>query len=398
MLPIKPILISILDQDLYKFAMQQAVLELFPEANAKYTFINRGPQTFSENFLKQLQYSINSFRDLKLSSTDADFLKNKCKYLKLPYLNYLKNYKFDPQEVSAQLVSDPLDPQKKQLQIEINGPWHKTILWEVPLMAMISEIYFQDTNKEIDKKTNESFIKKTKNKSQQLDAANCKYADFGTRRRFGFAAQDEAIKTLAGGKGFMGTSNVFFAKKYNIKPIGTMAHEWIMGCSALEGLRNANYFALQNWARIYNAELGIALTDTYGSDAFFKNFNLRLSKLYDGLRHDSGDPIEFGYKAIEHYKNFKIDPTSKTIVFSDGLNTDKAVQLQKEFYSKIKLSFGIGTHFTNDFDNVIPLNMVIKLKSINDIQVVKISDTPAKATGDADALKVAHWTFFNTPL
>jgi len=177
-----------------------------------------------------------------------------------------------------------------------------------------------------------------------------------------------------------------------VKPIGTMAHEWIMGVSALEGLRHANRFALHKWKDVYKADLGIALTDTFGSDAFWEDFDLELAKVYDGVRHDSGDPLIFGEMAIKHYESLGIDPKSKTIVFSDGLNVDKALEIQKFFEGRIKTSYGIGTHFTNDFETP-ALSMVIKLRSIDGIPVVKLSDESGKETGDERALEIANWTF-----
>jgi nicotinate phosphoribosyltransferase len=224
------------------------------------------------------------------------------------------------------------------------------------------------------------------------------FAEFGTRRRRSYAIQDKVIQAFQTYGGFNGTSNVHFAMKYNLKPIGTMAHEWIMGVSALEGLRHANFHALQNWVRVYNADLGIALTDTFGTPAFFKNFNMRLAKLYDGVRHDSGDPFEFADKVIEHYKSLGIDPMSKVIVFSDGLNVEKCLEIAKYCNGKIRFSFGIGTHFTNDFEGSPALNMVIKIWMCDGVHVVKLGDGTGKTMGDPDAVRVAQWTFLDTPL
>ena len=186
---------------------------------------------------------------------------------------------------------------------------------------------------------------------------------------------------------------MFFAMKYGLRPIGTMAHEWLMGMTVLEGLRNCNYYSLQNWVRVYNADLGIALTDTYGTPAFFKNFNVRLAKLYDGVRHDSGDAYKFTDAVVAHYKNLGIDPMSKIIVFSDGLNVAEAAKIKKYCEGKIKCSFGIGTSLTNDFEGSKALNMVIKLWSCDGVPVVKLSDSPGKVMGDPDAVRVAQWMF-----
>ncbi len=389
----QPIINSILDTDLYKLTMQQAVLELFPEAVVSYRFKNRGDQRFTPEFLKELQNQINCMSQLRLASDEYSRLKEKIPFFKPWYLEYFKNYRFNPDEIKISL------DKTNDLVIEPTGLWHSTILWEVPLMAIISELYFKmiDTDWEND---SINILNKAIEKSAVMESNKAMFADFGTRRRRSHDIQSKVIEGLMYHDTFVGTSNVYFAMKYGLKPIGTMAHEFIMGMSVLEGLRNANYYALQNWVRVYNSDLGIALTDTFGSDAFFRNFNKRLSKLYDGLRHDSGCPFAFTDKAIAHYKKMGIDPKSKVIVFSDGLNIDKALEIAKYCKgnlsrSRIKCSFGIGTHFTNDFDNSKALNMVIKLWSCEGIPVVKLSDTPGKVMGNADAVKVAQWTFFN---
>jgi nicotinate phosphoribosyltransferase len=296
-------------------------------------------------------------------------------------------------------------------------------------MALISELYFKiigtkwedEKSKEATIFPNEKWENNGWNKNSQRENAilkisdmnnyNANFADFGTRRRRSFKTQDTVIKAFidyqrdfkklypeSHRSSFVGTSNVYFAMKYNLKAIGTYPHEWIMGNSVLEGLRNANYYAMHNWVKVYNANLGIALTDTYGTDAFLNNFNLRLSKLYGGVRWDSGDWRVFTDKIIDHYKKLKIDPLSKTIVFSDNLNIEKAVEINNYCKNKIKCSFGIGTFLTNDFQDSPALNMVIKLWSVNNIPVVKLSDSSGKVMGDTDAIRVAKWTFNNTPL
>jgi len=385
----KQIITSLLDSDLYKFTMQQAVLELFYGTQVEYRFKNRGSQRFNTAFLAELKRQIRLMSTIFLSDTEYSWVKTNIPFFTPSYLEYLKNYRFDPNEVHVSLDSE------NNLVIDIKGSWHSTILWEVPLMALISELYFKmiDTEWSYDGQQ-----EKANDKIRLLSKNGCLFADFGTRRRRSSQNQDmlnrifSDYKTLFSDATFVGTSNVFFAMKYNLKPIGTMAHEWIMGVSVLEGLRHANFFALQDWVRVYNADLGIALTDTFGTPAFFENFNMRLAKLYDGVRHDSGDPIEFGEKVIAHYEKLGIDPKSKVIVFSDGLNAEKAVKIQNYFKGKIKISFGIGTYFTNDFDDSPALNMVIKLWMCGGVYVVKLGDGGGKTMGDPDAVKVAQWT------
>jgi nicotinate phosphoribosyltransferase len=391
---------SILDNDLYKFTMQLAVLELFPKAEAEYRFTNRGFQRFSTEFVEELERVIDEdISKLALTEEEYNWLSEHCPYLRPMYLEYLKNFHFKPGEVKVCLTED------KDLDIRIKGPWHSTILWEIVLMAAVSELYFKIIEKEWKRNsqngcTFESVLAAYENKilemGKTLEENNCLFSEFGTRRRRSFELHDRVMKTLAGIKTLMGTSNVFFAKKYGLKPIGTVGHEWIMGTSALIGLRYANRFAFENWVEVYNGDLGIALTDTFGSKAFFKDMDLKLSKIYDGFRHDSGNPYDFVDTVIEHYRKMGIDPMKKLIVFSDALNVDTVILLKKYCEGKINCSFGIGTSLTNNSDFFLespPLNMVIKLHSIDGIPVVKLSDSPEKETGERDAIRVANYIF-----
>lgn len=391
---------SILDNDLYKFTMQLAVLELFPGAEAEYRFINRGAQRFSTEFVKELESIIEEeISRLKLTDEEYRWLSEHCPYLKPMYLEYLKNFRFKPEEVKVCLTEE------KGLDIRIKGPWHSTILWEIVLMAAVSELYFKTIEKEWKENAkndcaSESVLtaygEKIFEMGKTLEENNCLFAEFGTRRRRSFELHDHVMKTLVRIKTLTGTSNVYFAKKYGLKAIGTVGHEWIMGTSALVGLRYANRFAFENWINVYNGDLGIALTDTFGSEAFFKDMDLKLSKIYDGFRHDSGDPYSFVDRVIEHYRKTGMDPMKKAIVFSDALDADTAIRLKKYCEGKINCSFGIGTSLTNNSDffrQSPPLNIVIKLHSVNGIPVVKLSDSPEKETGEKDALRVANYIF-----
>lgn len=389
---------SILDNDLYKFTMQMAVLELFPTAEAEYRFTNRGSQRFSEEFVEDLRKVIDEeICGLKLTEDEYYWLGEHCPFLKPMYLEYLKNFRFKPEEVDICLTGE------KGLDMRIKGPWHSTILWEIVLMAAVSELYFTTIEKEWkgstkNQETSESVLaaygEKILEIGKVLEENGCFFSEFGTRRRRSFELHDRAMKSLVQIKTLAGTSNVYFAKKYGLKPIGTVGHEWVMGTSALVGLRYANRFAFENWVEVYKGDLGIALTDTFGSEAFFKDMDLKLSKIYDGFRHDSGDPFAFVDRVVEHYKKMGIDPMKKIIVFSDALDAEAAVRLKKYCQEKINCSFGIGTSLTNNsefFRESPPLNMVIKLHSVNGIPVVKLSDSPEKETGDRDALRVANY-------
>jgi len=389
---------SILDNDLYKFTMQMAVLELFPKAEAEYRFTNRGSQRFSEEFVEELRRVIDEeISGLKLTEDEYSWLGEHCPFLKPMYLEYLKNFRFKPEEVEICLTRE------KGLDMRIKGPWHSTILWEIVLMAAVSELYFTTIEKEWNGSEENSdksesvlaaYGEKILEIGKVLEENNCFFAEFGTRRRRSFELHDQVMESLMQIKTFTGTSNVYFAKKYGVKPIGTVGHEWVMGTSALVGLRYANRFAFENWVEVYKGDLGIALTDTFGSEAFFKDMDLKLSKIYDGFRHDSGDPFAFVDRVIEHYRKMGIPPMKKVIVFSDALDAEAAVRLKKYCEGKINCSFGIGTSLTNNsefFRESPPLNMVIKLHSINGIPVVKLSDSPEKETGERDALRVANY-------
>ncbi len=381
---------SILDNDLYKFTMQQAVLELHPDVSVTYEFINRSPSDrFNREFFGALTEAVGAMSRLELQQDERLFLQAHCSYLKPAYLDYLENYRYDPCEVDARMDDGG------GLSIEIRGPWHRTILWEVPLLAIVSQLHgsYVDTDW-----TSDGQLEKIEAKSGTLRRAGCVFADFGTRRRRNHATQDLVVGALRDNPGFVGTSNVHLAHVHRLRPIGTMAHEWIMAHSILSGLRHANRFALEAWCRVYNALLGIALTDTYTTGAFFDDFDTYYARLYDGVRQDSGCPLEFTDRTIEHYRKLRIDPTIKTIVFSDGLTPESAVRLNEHCADRIRCSFGIGTNLTNDFEGSGALNIVIKLTSVDGVPVVKLTDDPSKATGRADALRVARWTVLGAPL
>ncbi len=369
---------SILDDDLYKFTMQQAILKLYPNAIAEYRFKNRGEHKFNLEFLCLLNKNLEQLYELKATDFELEYL-SKINFFNPWYIEYLRNFRYLRNTIKTSINGD-------DLCISIIGPWRKTVLWEVKLMALISETYFSLNNNWTIKGQEEIL----KGKKKFLNNAGAKFADFGTRRRRSYDVQDLVVNVLSEGcgQGFVGTSNVHFAQKYNVKPIGTMAHEWIQGISVLESLNHANRYMMSKWYEVYHGCLGIALTDTFGTQAFLEDFDMFYAKIFDGVRQDSGDPFQFAYNIHSHYKKLGIDPQSKTIVFSDSLDVFRAVRLQN-FCDNIgiKCSFGIGTNFTNDFSDS-ALNMVMKLWSINDIPVVKLSDDKGKHNGDSDMINI----------
>lgn len=370
------------DNDLYKFTMQYGVISLFPLSQVRYKFINRGPDNFPEGFAERLRDEVEQMRNLKLSQEEYNYMRERCYYLPPSYLDFLAAYRFDPNELK-------ISQQGGHLDIEIQGYWYRTILWEVPLMAMISELYFQMTGQKTD--SDDEREKKTAAKAKRYTELGVKVAEFGTRRRYSYQNHDDVVRILKGYDTFVGTSNVYLAMKYDTTPIGTHAHEWFMFHAAKYGTKYANRSGLEDWVKVYRGDLGIALSDTYTTEVFFRDFDTLFAKLFDGVRHDSGDAIEFAQKTIDHYKKLRINPLSKTIVFSDALDPVTVERIAEFCKGKIGMSFGIGTNFTNDV-GVKPLNMVIKLSHVMDedgrwTEVVKLSDNPGKHTGNTEIVR-----------
>lgn len=377
---------SVLDNDLYKFTMQQAVHSLYPRAEARYEFINRGGTLFPADFSEQLQQQVDQMASLRLHPDELRYLQETCYFLTPVYLDFLTHYRFDPAHVVIRQSNG-------HLKLHISGPWYKTILWEVPLLAMISELYFSITGAKT--LPREEARKRNVQKSEQLRDGDIDFAEFGTRRRFSSKNQELVIKHILSvdGNTMIGTSNVYLAKKFGIKPIGTHAHEWFMFHAAEHGYKRANMAAIDAWSSVFRGHLGIALTDTYTTDLFLKSFDSVEARLFDGVRQDSGDPYTFVDKLVAHYHKLRINPLTKTIVFSDELDTKVALSIKEYCRGKINASFGIGTNLSNDIGPR-PLNIVIKLSQCRShadtvwIPMVKLSDTEGKHTGDADEIEL----------
>lgn len=377
---------SILDNDFYKFTMQYAVVKLFPKAKAKYQFINRGKHSFPEGFDIKLKEAISKMATLKLSNAEKQFFSETCPYIDPTYFDFLQGYRYSPEEVEVKQFGDALS-------VHIEGFWYRTILWEVPIMSLICELYYETTGQQ--RLSDQNVTEIVEQKMDKYDKLNITIADFGTRRRHSYEVHDLVIKTLKShsSKTFIGTSNVHLAMKYETKPIGTHAHEWFMFHAAKYGYKMANLLGLENWSDVYRGDLGIALSDTYTTEAFFRQFDKKLTKLFDGVRHDSGDAIEFAQKTIKHYESKGIDPLSKTIIFSDGLDYNKVEKIATFCKGKIGFSFGIGTDFTNDV-GLERMNIVLKMTQALPEEgewtsVIKLSDEPLKHTGDASEIEMA---------
>ena len=379
-------LTSLLDNDFYKFTMQHGVIRLFPKSNVKYRFINRGKHVLPPGFASALQASVNNMANLKLTPAEKDFLLVTCPYLDPTYLDFLQGYQYNPDEVL-------IEERDNDVHITIEGYWYRTILWEVPLLCLVSETYYNLLNQE--RKTNQEIIGITAEKIKKYRALGITIAEFGTRRRHSYQVHKLVVETLrAFGDGtFVGSSNVHFAMTYALKPIGTHAHEWFMYHAARYGFKMANSMALENWVAVYRGDLGIALSDTYTSTVFYEQFDKMFTKLFDGVRHDSGDPILFADQTIAHYKQMGMDPMSKTIIFSDALDYEKVARIADYCRDKIGMSFGIGTNLTNDV-GLKPMNIVIKMTDALPeggrwTPVVKLSDETGKYTGEPAMIDLA---------
>jgi nicotinate phosphoribosyltransferase len=362
---------SLLDTDLYKLTMMQAVLHQFPGTQVEYEFKCRNKGTnWTPDMTFELYQEVDSLCSLKFQEAELEYLSS-LRFLKPDFIEFLRIFQLDSRYLDISIFGG-------DLKITIKGPWLHTILFEVPLLAIINEIYFKFHGVD----SMDVGMQKLKDKICLLEtdvAPTFKITDFGTRRRYSAEWQAEVVRQLATFRpnNFIGTSNVMLAKQYGIKPIGTMAHEWLQAGQALTKVKESQKFMFQKWADEYRGDLGIALSDVVGVDAFIRDFDMYFCKLFDGCRHDSGDPIEWVEKIIAMYERHGIDPKTKIAVFSDGLTLDKAIAISGRVNGRIKTTFGIGTNLTNDV-GVDPLNIVIKMTKCNGQPVAKISDSPGK--------------------
>lgn len=375
---------SILDTDLYKFTTSYAYIKLFPYAEGTFSFKDRDETEYSEEFLKEFLEEVNEIKDIRLTPEEIEYMDTHCRFLPRVYWEWLASFHFEPKKVKASL------DEQHHLNIEVTDYMYKVTLYEVPLLAIISELknkfdHYTPDIKEV--------IERLKAKVLLSNDNKMPYSDFGTRRRFSFEIQDLVIGYLKEHSTYCsGTSNCLLAMKYNMRAIGTHPHEWFMFHGAQFGYKHANYMALENWVNVYDGDLGTALADTYTSDAFLSNFSRKQAKLFDGVRCDSGNEIEFINRLIDRYKELGIDPTTKTIIFSNALNFEKALKIFQYCQGKIRCAFGIGTNLTND-TGYKPANIVMKLKEcrMNRNQdwreCIKLSDDMGKHMGSSTELK-----------
>lgn len=376
---------SLLDTDLYKFTMMQVVLHHFPGAQVEYRFSCRTEGVDLAPHLEEIGHEIGELCRLRFHDDELAYLRG-LRFMKSDFVDFLALFHFNQKYIEVGRGKDA------GMDITIRGPWLHTILYEIPVLAIVSEVYFRRTQPGADLGEGR---RRLRAKIELLCAVepelDFKISDFGTRRRFSLAWHEELIRTLKGEvpQHFAGTSNVLLAMQHGVTPLGTLAHEYMQACQALgPRLRDAQVFAMDKWAQEYRGDLGIALSDTYGMDAFLRDFDMYFCKLFDGARHDSGDPFEWGEKMIAHYARNRVDPRTKTLIFSDQLSFPLAIEIARRFHGRARTAFGIGTNLTNDV-GFEPLNIVIKMTECNGQPVAKVSDAPGK-TVSKDARYLAY--------
>lgn len=376
---------SILDTDAYKLHMQQVVFEKYSQVIVRYEFRCRTDENLTE-FAGEIREAINALENISYSEDQLMYL-SKIPFLKEAFIDFLRQFRLDPRRyVTVRVDGD-------ELVITAEGPWLYTIPFEIPILSIVSEVRnrnrYEMVNEEVFREVLYNKVEHLKSELDRRGVEDFKFADFGTRRRFSYNVQRDVVEYLAKvmPDNFIGTSNYHLAREYGLKPIGTMAHEYLQAHQAFVNVKNSQKEALEVWNQVYRGRLGVALTDCITTDAFLKDFDYMFATLFSGVRHDSGDPIVWGEKFIRHYEDLGIDPRTKTLVFSDGLNFDRALDIAEHFEGRIQYSFGIGTFLSNDLgdyrrpDGVAyrPLNIVMKMVECDGMPVAKISDEPGKS-------------------
>lgn len=383
------------DDDLYKFTMCCAVIRNYPRAMARYSFSDRAGTRYPCGFSDALMKQVAMLENLVMTDGEIDFMRRRCPYIPEWFCQYLRGFRYDRRWVRA---SQDI---KGRLHVEFEGLWCNTILLEVKVLAIISELYYE-MNGQSETLDYDDYYTRSYEKARRLIGAGCRFSDFGTRRRASLKAEDTAVhamrdcgREIQGPGRFLGTSNVYLAMKYDLTPIGTMAHEFVCAIAGMYGPQMANHIAMRKWSDTYRGALGTFLYDTYGWSAFSLNFSEDFANMFKGLRIDSGDNFEQLDLIVEKYRSLGINPKEKQVVFSNGLNVDEALEIQRYAEGKCLPSFGIGTHFTNDFPGVKPMNIVIKLTDIKITEkwphycpTCKLSEDKGKHSGNPETVAI----------
>ncbi len=370
------IITSLLDTDLYKFTMMQVVLHQFPGAQVEYRFKCRNPGIDLTPYVEEIREQIKALCTLRFTEDELAYLRG-LRFIKSDFVDFLGLFQLNTKYIHV----EPAQTGPGEISIVIKGPWLHTILFEIPVLAIVNEVYFRRTRPRPDFETGRRRLReKIALIRDDPSLSDLHIADYGTRRRFSCAWQEQVLLDLKSDMkdNLAGTSNVMFAARHNLIPLGTMAHEYLQACQALgPRLRDSQTFGFEMWAKEYRGDLGIALSDVYGMDAFLRDYDMYFCKLFDGTRHDSGDPIDWGERTIAHYEHNRVDPRTKTLVFSDSLTIPKVIELYRRFHGRARLAFGVGTNLTNDLGYT-PLQIVIKMVGCNGQPVAKLSDSPEK--------------------
>ena len=387
---------SLLDTDLYKFTMMQAVLHQFPGAQVEYKFKCRTPGVQLTPYLAQIREEIRHLCTLRFNEDELAYMAS-LRFIKSDFVDFLRLFQLNEKAVH-------ITPQDNgELDIRIRGPWLHTILFEIPILSIVAEVYFRNTAPDVDWEEGRQRLHAKIDLLQAPGLEDIRIADYGTRRRFSRDWQREVLTLLKQRLGtdadsrFTGTSNVMYAKELGLKPMGTMAHEYLQACQALgPRLRDSQVFAFEKWAQEYRGDLGIALSDVYGMEAFLRDFDMYFCKLFDGARHDSGDPFIWGERMIAHYTANRCDPHTKLLIFSDGLTIPRCIEIFQRFQGRTQTAFGVGTNLTNDLGPE-PLSIVLKMITCNGQPVAKISDTPGKTMVEDEGYLRYLRQVFNMP-
>jgi nicotinate phosphoribosyltransferase len=383
---------SLLDTDLYKFTMMQAVLHHFPGAQVEYKFRCRNEGVDLVPDLAEIRAAIADLCTLGFNESELAYLRS-LRFIKSDFVDFLGLFRFNGKFIDVQ----PDPQQSGGIDITIRGPWLHTILFEIPVLAIVSEIYFRRTQSSASLEEGRRRLRKKISLLGTVEPTlDFKISDFGTRRRYSLGWHEEVVQTLREQvpHSFAGTSNVWLAMRNSLTPLGTLGHEYMQACQALgPRLRDSQVFAFEMWAKEYRGDLGIAISDTYGVDAFLRDFDVYFCKLFDGARHDSGDPFAWGEKMIRHYQRHRVDPRTKSLIFSDQLSFPLAIEIARRFHGRVRTAFGVGTNLTNDL-GFAPLQIVIKMVQCNGQPVAKLSDEPGKTmANDAGYLSYLRQVF-----
>ena len=387
------------DNDAYTFSCQYYVLQTYPRAEVEYTFFDRKGTIYPEGFADLLNEQLSYMRNVVITEEEIAFMQKKMYYLPKWYFIFLRGYRFNPNEVTVSQTSEG------HLNISVRGKWYSTIMWEMPILSIVSELS-HILNGDTQKYDFEREMERAAEKTKKILANGLILGDMGTRRRFSFEHQDNVIRTMKEvyqqggyedtdgfhswtGK-FTGTSNVYFAMTYDLIAIGTMSHQLIEFEENVSGIYECNFNVMKKFSDVYDGDNGIFLYDCFGDKVFFSNLSKRMAMMFSGLRVDSGNEEAQTEKIISKYKSLGIDPATKQVVFSNGLNIDRAIEIHKFVNGRMKDSYGMGTFLTCDIENCEPMNIVVKLTSMRITEkrewhdCVKLSNDKGKTLGNPE--------------